>query len=362
MTRPAIAIILPPKELYTRQYRGAVALCMTDFTRHSRYREQTVIYGSQAMDLPDLHHETVSGWQRWYWRDSYAWSVELAKRIRQNGQTLVEVQNRPLIFGYLARMLKNNARVSLHLHNDPQGMKGCQSVRQRQLLLDQAAAVYCVSAYIRQRFIDGLRHGLDKVHVVHNGLDTQLFQPQTKQNLVMYAGRIIREKGALPLAEAFASIAGQATDWNFLVCGVDRLEATSEYERLTHGFLDKIGKQCQYTGYLDHAEVMQWFAGAAIAVVPSVWQEPFGRTALEAMTAGTALITSGSGGIAEVAGDAALIVPPQADALADALLKLIRNSELRQQLQLAARARAESLFDIRLLASQLDTLRDRLLA
>ena len=361
MSKPSIAIILPPKELYTPQYRGAVALCMTDFTRYSRYREQTVIYGSQVMDLPDLHHATISGWQRWYWRDSYAWSVELAKRIRQHGQTLVEVQNRPLIFGYLARMLKNEARVSLHLHNDPQGMKGCQSARQRQFLLNHAAAVYCVSAYIRERFVEGLQQGLDKVHVVHNGLDTRLFQPQTKQPLVMYAGRIIREKGALPLAEAFASIAGQVTGWNFLVCGVDRLEATSEYERLTHGFLDEIGKQCQYTGYLDHAEVMQRFASASIAVVPSVWQEPFGRTALEAMAAGTALITSGSGGIAEVVGDAALIVPPRPDALADALLKLIRNSELRQQLQLAARLRAESRFDIRLLANQLDDLRDHLL-
>ena len=359
MTR-SIAIILPPKELYTRQYRGAVALCMTDFTRHSRYREQTTIYGSQAMDLPDLHHDAVTGWQRWYWRDSYAWSIRLARLIRQRGHDLIEVQNRPLILGYLARMLKDRAQVCLHLHNDPQGMKGCQTARQRQFLLDRAAAVYCVSDYIRQRFVEGLRSGTDKVHVIHNGLDTRAFQPAAKQQLVMYAGRIIREKGALPLAEAFARIADQVPEWNLVVCGVDRFEATSEYERLTHRFFESIGKQCHYTGYLDHAQVMQHFASAAIAVVPSVWQEPFGRTALEAMTAGAALVTSGSGGIAEVAGDAALIVPPDPDSLAQALLDLIRDDALRIRLQTAARQRAETQFDIRLLATRLDDLRDKI--
>jgi len=354
---PSIAIVLPPKELFTAHYKGAVALCMVDFTRHSRFRDNTVLYSGHAMDLPDLQHNVLTGWQRWYLRDSYAWALRLAKLVKQRQHTHVEVQNRPLIFNYLTRLLKNTVQISLHLHNDPQGMHGARSPRQRQHLLDRASAIYCVSDYIRQRFCVGLQRGLEKVHVVHNGLDTRLFQPAVKQPQIAYVGRIIQEKGALPMAAAFASIADHIPDWQLVVCGVDRLETTSEYEKQTHTFLAKTEQQCRYTGYIDHRQVMQEFAHSAIALVPSVWQEPFGRTALEAMAAGTAIITSGSGGIAEIVGDSALIVPSEPVALAHAMMRLINDASLREKLQHAARLRAENQFDIRLLANQLDNLR-----
>ena len=91
--------------------------------------------------------------------------------------------------------------------------------------------------------------------------------------------------------------------------------------------------------------------------------EPFGRTALEALASGAALITSGRGGLAEICGPCAAIVDPgDADALAAALGQLLDEPERRAELARAGRARVESLFDIRAVARQMDEFIDECVA
>ena len=83
--------------------------------------------------------------------------------------------------------------------------------------------------------------------------------------------------------------------------------------------------------------------------------EPFGRTALEAMASGAALITSGRGGLAEICGSCAVTVEPSdANAIAAALGELLDAPDRRAELARAGRERVESLFDIRTIARQMD--------
>jgi UDP-glucose:(glucosyl)LPS alpha-1,2-glucosyltransferase len=109
---------------------------------------------------------------------------------------------------------------------------------------------------------------------------------------------------------------------------------------------------------MPHEKVMEAFSRAAIAVVPSLWDEPFGRTALEAMAAGCALIATRRGGLAEVVGDAALALdPPDVDHLASAVFALATDDARRADLQRQASERAGRLFDIRNWSARLDALR-----
>ena len=83
--------------------------------------------------------------------------------------------------------------------------------------------------------------------------------------------------------------------------------------------------------------------------------EPFGRTALEALASGAALITSGLGGLAEVCGPDALIVDPaDAEAVSSGLALLMDRPALRAKLAASARARVERLYDIRAVARRMD--------
>jgi glycosyltransferase involved in cell wall biosynthesis len=83
--------------------------------------------------------------------------------------------------------------------------------------------------------------------------------------------------------------------------------------------------------------------------------EPFGRTALEALASGAALITSGLGGLAEVCGDCAVTVDPHdTDGLVAALGGLMDTPDQRADLAREGRKRVEALFDIRRVARQMD--------
>ena len=83
--------------------------------------------------------------------------------------------------------------------------------------------------------------------------------------------------------------------------------------------------------------------------------EPFGRTALEAMACGAALITSGRGGLAEICGPGGVTVDPSdADGVAAALGQLLDAPDRRAELARAGRKRVEALFDIRAIAQQMD--------
>ena len=104
-----------------------------------------------------------------------------------------------------------------------------------------------------------------------------------------------------------------------------------------------------------YAEVKAAWESAAVGMVLTTGPEPFGRTALEAMASGAALITSGRGGLAEICGPCAVIVEPSdADGIAAALGQLLDTPDRRCDLAVAGRKRVEALFDIRAIAQQMD--------
>jgi glycosyltransferase involved in cell wall biosynthesis len=97
-------------------------------------------------------------------------------------------------------------------------------------------------------------------------------------------------------------------------------------------------------GARPHRAVLRAARRASIAIVPSLWAEPFGLVALEAMATGTPVVAARSGGLEEVLvdGETGFLTPPgDSDALAVALRRLLDDSELRTRMASAARRRAE---------------------
>lgn len=250
----------------------------------------------------------------------------------------------------------------MHLHNDPQTMAGSRSAAERQALLRQVDAVYCVSAFVLRQFLAGVRDDAGKAIVIYNGVAAQA--PATpKERIFAFAGRLIRDKGVAELTRAFAIAAPDLPDWRLVIAGEDSA-------KLFHGpgaplarDRDALADRLTLLGQVSHAEAMALFARAEIAVVPSIWQEPFGRTALEAMGQGCAVIATRAGGLAEVVDGAGEIVDARdIPAFAAALRRVASDAPLRRRLQEAARARARDVFDIRRVTKSLDGARARLLA
>jgi glycosyltransferase involved in cell wall biosynthesis len=113
-----------------------------------------------------------------------------------------------------------------------------------------------------------------------------------------------------------------------------------------------------------NAAVMEAWRRSTIALVPSVWAEPFGIVVIEAMAGETPVIASRIGGIPEIVvdGESGLLVPPgDANALAAAMARLIRDEELRRRMGRAAKERA-SKFSASAVVPRYEALYQRLLA
>jgi glycosyltransferase involved in cell wall biosynthesis len=97
-------------------------------------------------------------------------------------------------------------------------------------------------------------------------------------------------------------------------------------------------------GTRPHRAVLRAARRATIAIVPSLWAEPFGLVALEAMAMGTPVVAARSGGLEDVLidGETGLLTPPgDSEALAVALRRVLDDAELRKRMASAARQRAE---------------------
>jgi UDP-glucose:(glucosyl)LPS alpha-1,2-glucosyltransferase len=357
---PRIAVLLPAREILTARKSGAIGLSLRDFTAFSRYRAQTVILGGAPCDLADVPYRQLTGWRRWWLRDRVAYGQAAADFARRQSVALVEVQNRPTILAALRRRLPK-AALALYLHNDPQTMEGARSAIERRRVLAAADAVFCVSAFVREQFLEGLTDEAGKVRHISYGLDMAQKAQAPKEKIIAFAGRIIREKGVIELIEAFALAAPSMPEWRLALAGEDKEGLLKRPE--VAAAITRLGDRLSLLGHLDHGATTALFERAEIAATPALWREPFGRTTLEAMAAGCAVVSSGSGGSGEILEDCGLIVDPLTPArLAEALERLGKDAALRQDLQKRGAARAMSEFDIRAATARLDAARDQILS
>lgn len=361
MPSNSVAIVLPPKEGFSPGAVGAIGL----LARRLAQAGGVVVGTPQDHPFADTRFlpAPLPAWPPLGRLARY--SAGVAKVLRGLNPGLIEVHNRPVVARYLARAFPGTP-VGLFLNNDPQGMRAARTPAQRAALLERMLVVTS-SDYLRRRFLDGDvavrgsapgRHGAPRV--LPNCLDLAELPPALpmaeRDKLILFAGRVVADKGADALVAACATVLPDLPGWRAEMIGADRFSPDSpetDFVRSLRPAAEAAG--IALLGYLPHADVMRAMARAAITVVPSRWPEPFGLAALEAMANGSALVCAPNGGLPEVAGAAAVYADPDLPgALAAALLGLARDPDRRAALAQAGVTRAR-LFD---LPPTLDKLRE----
>jgi glycosyltransferase involved in cell wall biosynthesis len=161
---------------------------------------------------------------------------------------------------------------------------------------------------------------------------------------IAYVGRLVPEKGLPVLLQATKLLknAGAAFEVKLIGDG----PARSGLEKLAET-LDVKGL-VQFTGDLRDSDLDQAVRNVAVVVMPSVWEETAGLSAIEHMMRGRVVIAADIGGLSEVVGEAGLkFAPGDSKALAACIRKVIDNPTLAISLGLMARERAAHLFKLR---------------
>ncbi|MEM6484709.1 MAG: glycosyltransferase family 4 protein [Pseudomonadota bacterium] len=194
----------------------------------------------------------------------------------------------------------------------------------------------------------------DKVDLIYNGIDTTVFTPKqidpgSAPRLMATASADAPLKGLKYLLLAYADLLADFPDLELLVVG--RPNPGGKTDRLLDRL--KLRGRVEFVSGLSTDELVLCYAQAHIAVVPSLY-EGFGLPAGEAMACGVPVVTTDGGALPEVVGEAGVIVPSgDAQALAEAITRLLRDSERRQSLAVAGRRRIVDNFSWEVCAAQL---------
>lgn len=353
---PRLGIVLPPKESFAPFSAGAVA----EVARLLAAPDSLVV-GSPPAGPPFAappFRPVRPGW----WPpgpSSVRYAAAAVAALRGFGPGSVDVHNRPDVAAAVARRM-SGVPVSLMLHNDPQGMREARSPAGRAGLLKDVAAVFCVSDWVRDRFLDGVPEPLGaRVHVIGNPIDlSALPVPAAREKLILFAGRAVADKGADVFVEACAQVLPALEGWRAELIGADRFRPDSPETPFLRALRPRAAAAgVALVGHRPRSEVQARMARAAIVAVPSRWEEPFGLVALEAMAAGAALVATGGGGLGALTEGVAWRIPPgDPAALAEALRTLADDPDRREAMGEAGRVRARE-YDAPTIAARLAALR-----
>ncbi|HMB67754.1 MAG TPA: glycosyltransferase family 4 protein, partial [bacterium] len=202
--------------------------------------------------------------------------------------------------------------------------------------------------------------------LVPNGVDPDRFHPRhaplegvaSSRPTLLFVGRFYRRKGLPVLLRALPAILREIPDARLLVVG-DGPHA-AEYRRLSAPVADHV----EFLGELDRADVPRAYRTADVFVAPSTDRESFGVIHLEAMASATPIVASDIEGYRELLdpGREALLFPNRDEAaLAAAVVRVLRDPDLRRSMGRAGRAKAER-FSWSGIAADLERLYDELLA
>ena len=333
-----INILLPFKEKFDENKASSVSITVRNNLLHSNYLDQIKIFGQNTENplfknnFVGLKYSILS-----FKSKNKFLAHEMMKIISKDldKNQIIEIHNRPYLVEEITR--GNKFPVSLFFHNDPQTMKGSKSIRERENILLKCAAIFCVSEFIKKKFLDGINKNFQKVHVLYNGVDRKLKKFPKKKKEILFVGRLISEKGVDLYVQTLKSIASTFPDWKFGLIGSFRLgehKNTNSYAHRVIKNFKGIGSQARFYGFKNQEFVEEKMKTASIIVIPSIWDEPFGLVAAEAMSNGISIIASKVGGMSEIIGDNGVLIENiNYQKLKKNLIELLKNTLLRESYQ-----------------------------
>jgi len=208
------------------------------------------------------------------------------------------------------------------------------------LALESADRIVAVSKHARDDILKHFQVQPERVKVIHNGIDLDIYKPVTvsdtrtafgiKGDYVLFVGRVSRQKGMSHLIDAMKLVDPGIT----CVCCTSAPD-TRELEEEIASLVRAEPRVIWINSLLREDQYVELYANALCFSCPSVY-EPFGIINLEAMACETPVVASSVGGILVEPGDAAKI--------ADGINTFARNRDLARRYGKAGRKRVEQLF------------------
>lgn len=275
------------------------------------------------------------------------------KDLKQKDFDYIILENSPGHALKLSQRGYNN--LILHLHNDLLNSKS----RYHNIIFNGFAKILTCSNYIKER-VSSIQQS-SKIETLYNAIDVKAFSElngkQKKREeiglseddfVIVYSGRVNKDKGVSELIDAMLLLRDKP-NIKLMIIGSTFFANAFNEDDFVHSLKEKaktIKERIVFTGFIPYSQMPYYLRLADIAALPSMWEEPFGLTILEALASGLPLITTRSGGIPEICEGVATIVEKDniVNNLSSAILNLYEHPEKRRRMSESSIERAK-LFD-----------------
>lgn len=236
---------------------------------------------------------------------------------------------------------KYKGKVIYYLHNEVRSLFKCEK---------EAASIKSligISEFVNKAFrkkVSMLKD--DQCFVLKNGVDTVKFTTIDEEKIkkyrikfgltekdfvVIFAGRLVAEKGALETIKAIKKCKDENIKLLVVGAGFYSTDVVDDYTLELQKESEDIKNRIIFTGYIDYEDMPSIYHLGNVAVLPSMWDEPAGMTMVEAVVSGLPLITTNSGGISEyIPNDLAIILNRDSDLVENISRNILEIKQMRQ--------------------------------
>ena len=320
-TKIVIAELLPNKEDYSIKNAAAASIWVKDYNKGKIYSRQ-MIYGISSGK--PLSKNFVNLKEKAFINNSYYYIKNFIKKLHNSTKVIV-IHNRPHFFFSLKKKFPQ-LKFILVFHNDPNFLRGSKSAEEKINLIKSCNEIIFVSSYVKKRFYYNLKNYLPVDGVIvypsSNYFNHNFKKKLKKENIIVFIGKLNKSKGYNFFGEAAINILNKFPKWKVIVAGNEKRETYNfHHERF------------KILSWLPHKKIINIYKKSSISVVPSTWQEPFGRTSMESSDMGNALITSANGGLNETSFKQIVLKKINAKSIEIEIEKLIKNRNLLRKIQ-----------------------------
>ena len=312
-----IAILLPYKENYSSSYPGAVSIFISSVIKKSNYKNQIVVYGStNYKNILTKNYINIKLNKNLFSSQTKIYLASFKKLLNTKKTDLIEIHNRP---NYVDSLLNLKKKIVLYFHNDPTTMLGSATISDRIKLINNCSKIIFNSNWSKKKFLTNLPinlHYSNKLIVIYQSINKKKIDLNKKEKIITFVGKLNSSKGYDLFGKAVIKILNKFPEWKGLVIG----DEIREKYNFSH-------KNLNILGFVNHKNVLKFFEKSSIAIVCSRWEEPFGRTSLEASSRGCAVIISNRGGLPETIKDPIILKKLTVDDLYKEIKKLITDKK-----------------------------------
>lgn len=324
MSRKKIGVLLPFKDHFTNSGAGSASIWIKDFNKNSLYKNDILVCGNtdSLKDIIDkkryknLNFRTLS-----FRSKNLSYVDEFIKLYNKFKFKLIEIHNRPSYVRYLIDK-KIDSKFVLIFHNNPLGLGGSKSILERNYLIKNCEKLVFVSNWVKEKFLEGLdKQDHSKCIVIYPSID-KIHKLPKKKKIISFVGKLNRSKGFHLFGSVVVKILDKYKNWKAVVIG----DEPREKYNFKH-------QNLKYKGWISHKKTLQIYNETSISIAPSFWDEPFGRTSMEAGSRGCATIISKKGGLIETNPAAIYLDNLTSNKLFSIIEDLIKNKNKLKKIQ-----------------------------